>query len=135
MTKPLLLFLLLGLSLSVFDACSADGAKGGQSLYFEVSLSHDLTGEKLRQQVAVQENSSFSVVTTVGKVRWTVAGKVGVLREGIIPVDLTVKYYVSEDGHETSTVAYKLEIDKEGHGQGLIHGVITTPSIWTKPRQ
>lgn len=116
-----------------WDGQSAEG-KDPPSLYFEVSLLHTLGGEKLRQQVAVQQDSTFSVTTFVDKVRWTVSGKVGALHEGIVPVDLTVSYFVSETQNEKMAGPMKLRLDKEGQGFGAVHGVSIQPSIWTKLR-
>ena len=105
-----------------------------QTLHFEVSLSH-FGGGELRQQVEVHQDSTFSVTTFVKKVRWTVSGKVGALHDGVVPVELTVKYYLSEKNNETMGPGpVKLHLDKEGQSFGAVHGVLIEPSIWTKQR-
>ncbi len=133
MNKLTTLLFVVALCPMSLDAQRADG-KDPQALYFDISLLHTLTGEKLRQQVSVQQDSTFSVTTFVEKVRWTVSGKVGALHDGVVPVDLTVKYYISEKQNETMTAQRKLHLDKEGQGFGAVHGVSIEPSIWTKPR-
>jgi len=134
-SKSTLALIFIFISVAVGFVFPADGASGGHPLYFVVSLMHTLSGEKLKQQVEVEQDSSFTVVTIVGRVRWTVSGKVGTLRDGEVPVDLTVKYYVSEKQNETQTGVRQLPIDKEGPSGGAIHGVQIASSIWTKPRE
>jgi hypothetical protein len=133
MNKLAAFLFVVALCLTLFDAQGAD-SKDTQFLYVEVSLFHTLGGKKLRQQVAVKQDSTFTVITFVEKVRWTLSGKVGALHDGVVPVDLTVKHYVSETQNETMTAPLKLHLDKEGQGFGAIHGVAVQPSIWTKPR-
>lgn len=82
----------------------------------------------LKQEIVVTEGQDFWVVTGVGQTRWTVAGKVGRIVDGIVTVDLVFQSRDTTEGKASSQL--KLKVDEYlGGGYGGLTIMIHRPWI------
>jgi hypothetical protein len=106
-----------------------------QPLYLELSFGHTNHKGTLKQQIAVEPESSFNIVTNVDAVRWTLSGRLGALHEGVIPLTVSVRHYFSDRQNSTLTTTQRLHLDQEGQGGGVSGGPHISPSVWTELRE
>lgn len=93
----------------------------------------------LRQEIAVQPENDFFVVTCIGKGTWTMKGKVGKVAEVTIPMEMSVSYRHEGDSSFSYSRHFQFELRIDVHENqssgGAFSGVIgfePISSIWLR---
>ena len=102
---------------------SGGSTKAAQDKYtLEITLWHSLTGEQIKHEIYISEESKFAVTANIGNTKWHISGTPGKFTDKKIPIKIRTEWYNTEKGNSRSNTEMELEPGKES-ASGIVHGI------------
>ena len=102
---------------------AGESTKAAQYKYtLEITLWHSLTGEKIKHEIYISEESTFAVTATIENTKWHIAGTLGKFTGKKIPVKIRAEWYKTEKENLKSNTEMELAPGKES-ASGVVHGI------------
>ncbi len=118
------------------DQKSADqksAATGENGFVLKISLWHSVTGDKVKYEIDISEQSKFDITATIEDTKWVLTGTIGKLVKNEIPLKLHTEWYKNKTSNEKGDNQIKLKLNEE-KGFGVAQGVFINVLMQGKAR-
>ncbi len=100
----------VSLFLIVFAVPTMSFARGSinaaQDKYtLEITLWHSLTGEKIKHEIYISEESKFAVTANIGNTKWHISGTLGKFTGKKIPIKIRTEWHKTEKENFRITIS------------------------------